>query len=237
MRPRSLRFVLPLVAAVALGPGLVGCGGDEAEVAPVVTPDAPALLRSAAERVERLRSFHFLLEHEHGGTEIVRGIQMTRAEGDLVLPDKMKADIQGNLGRLNLKVGIVILGAEAWIQNPLSGRWERERISLADIFNPATGVPAVMRKARDPRITGREDMAGVAVYRIEANVDSADLREFVSGAPPGRSVPAVVWIGVTDPLVHRVDLLGPVAQGEAKDLERRLTLTRFDADGAIQPPR
>ena len=221
---------------------LIACGGDDSPSQSAVptatpTPDAPTILRNAADRVQRLRTFHFLLEHENGGTEIVRGISMTRAEGDLAMPDRMRATVKGSLARFNLEVGVVIIGDRAWVQNPLNGRWEMERISFDDLLDPAHGVTSVMRSAQNPRIAGREQMGGVDSYRIEATVDSAQLKQFVPDAPAGKQIPATVWVGVNDPLVHRVELRGAIAGGESDRLLRRLTLSRFDQDVTIDPPR
>ena len=229
---RSRALVAVALVALAAPALLSACRGGDAPG----DVDAAALLRSAAERTELVQSFHFLLEHEHGATQIVRGLLMTRAEGDAVGSDRLKLDVKATAGPLNLNVGIVVIGPEAWITNPLTGRWERERISLQQVFDPAHGVTALMRAASAPSITATERVGGARTYRVEANVDSGQVTLF--GTPQaGRRLRAIAWVGVDDPLVYRIVLQGPITAGEAPDIERHLMLSNFDARIDISPPQ
>jgi hypothetical protein len=220
--------------ALLLGLFLLGCGGEDEQ--PPDLPNATTVLEGAAARMEQVGSMHFVLEHEDGTTQIVRGIAMNHAEGDVVAPDKMQATIEGGLGPVNFEAGIVIVGEDAWIQNPLTRRWEDEDITIDEVFDPREGVVALVRSARSPRITEVEQVDGVDSYRVEATLDSGDLTLLPGDPAPGRDVPTVAWVGVADQLVRRVELIGPVASGESEDLVRRLTLSRFDEDIAIVPP-
>ena len=77
--------------------------------------------------MEQVRSLHFVHEHENGATKIVRGIEMTRAEGDIDGSTRLQVEVEGSFGPFSFKVGIVILPGESWIQNPITERWERDR--------------------------------------------------------------------------------------------------------------
>lgn len=214
---------------------LAACGSDDPE--PAALPAATTVLEQSATRMEQLRSMHFLLEHEKGSTEIVRGIAMTRAEGDVVTPDKMQATVKGGLGPVSFEIGIVILGDQAWIQNPLNRRWESEDITIDQVFDPRQGVIALVRSTRDATVAATEEVGGVDCYRLEATLDSGDLDLLPGDPAPGKSVPTRAWIGVDDHLVRKVELRGPVAEGESANLVRTLTLSRFDEDITIAPPR
>jgi hypothetical protein len=230
VRPASALAALALAAAVALA----ACGDDDG--VDVEGVDAAALLRSAAERTERAQSFHFVLEHENGATQIVRGLEMERAEGDVAGADRLSVEIKASLGPLNLELSIIVIGDDAWITNPLTRRWEREQISISEVFDPANGVTGLMRAASGARVAGSDSVGGVSTYRVEATVDSGDVTLF--GDPrPGTELRARVWIGVDDPLVYRIELVGAVTAGEPDDLVRRITLSRFDEDIEIVPPR
>jgi hypothetical protein len=67
----TLPVLLVLLAAA--------CGGeaDRSDIA----FDAQAVVTAAADRLEHVAAFHFVLEHEGGTTRIVQGMEMTRAEG------------------------------------------------------------------------------------------------------------------------------------------------------------
>ena len=161
---------------------------------------------------------------------------MERAEGDVAGADRLSVEIKASLGPLNLGIAIIVIGDDAWITNPLTRRWEREQISISEVFDPANGVTGLMRAAAGARVAGSDRIGGVSTYRVEAAVDSGDVTLF-GDARPGTELRASVWIGVDDLLVYRIELVGAVAAGEADDLVRRITLSRFDEDIEIAPPR
>ena len=227
---------LPVLGLASASLLLSACGDDDDAAAGAATPEAADLVAAAASRMEQVRSFHFELEHESGSTQIVRGIAMERAVGDIVGVDRLRLTVEGRAGPLDFEIGIVILPDESWIQNPITQRWEREEISVEELFDPASGVVALMRSAGAPTIEGRERIAGVETYRVSTEVESGELTVF-PGAEPGRLVPATAWIGVDDPLVHRLEVRGPISDGEEDDIARRLDLSDFDADFDIAPPR
>lgn len=235
LRGRLAIVLAPIVLLAA------ACGGDSDFDAPSV--DAGTLLLAAAERMDSVERFHFELEHENGFTEIVRGLQMERASGDVAGSDRLRAEVRARFGPLNVETGIVILPDQSWLQNPITGAWERESISIESIFNPSEGVTALMRSIaeraaeRGAAVTGSARIDGVETYRVEAEVDSGDLTLFAADAPAGLTLRAVVWIGVDDPLVYRVELHGAATRDEPADLVRRLTLSDFDGDIVIEPPR
>lgn len=235
LRGRLAIVLAPIVLLAA------ACGGDSDFDAPSV--DAGTLLLAAAERMDSVERFHFELEHENGFTEIVRGLQMERASGDVAGSDRLRAEVRARFGPLNVETGIVILPDQSWLQNPITGAWERESISIESIFNPSEGVTALMRSIaeraaeRGAAVTGSARIDGVETYRVEAEVDSGDLTLFAADAPAGLTLRAVVWVGVDDPLVYRVELHGAATRDEPADLVRRLTLSDFDGDIVIEPPR
>lgn len=226
--PWALMLVLALggLSAAACGRGKSGSGVDAAD-----------LLRRAADRTEQAQRFHFLIEHQNGASVIVNNVQMERAEGDIEGATRMRADIKGKAGPINVQIGIVIIDGNGWMTNPLIGRWERQTLSIDAFFDPQRGVPALLRQVTAAQTPHREQLNGTDVYRVETRVDSGALTLLSPGATAGRSLPAVAWIGVDDPRVYRLEVTGAVAPGEHADLVRRLTLSRFDEPVDIQPPR
>ncbi|HJM75688.1 MAG TPA: LppX_LprAFG lipoprotein [Dehalococcoidia bacterium] len=230
MRRTALASLLLLALTLA-----VACGDDGA-AANLDSVDPSALLLAAADRTEAVTSFHFVLEHENGSTEIVRGLQMKRAEGDVIGSDRLRAEIEASLGPLNLEGSIVILEDKAWITNPLTNRWEREDLSIEELFDPASGVTALMRGVSAPQLLGTESVDGARSYRVEATVDSSAVQIF-GPAPAGQMLEAAVWIGIDDSLVRRIEVRGALRAGEPDDLVRRVTLSQFNVEFEIVAPR
>jgi len=176
----------PLLASLALALTLIACGGgSDIDVSSV---DAEALMTAAAARLAKVQQFHFVLEHERGSTAIVRGLAMSHAEGDVDGFDRLRADIEAKAGPLNLEVSVVIIEGEGWITNPVTGRWERETLAVGDLFDPSTGLAAIVVAADSPRLSGTDRVNGADTYRVETTVDSGVLRSFVPGARAGMPV-------------------------------------------------
>jgi hypothetical protein len=240
-----IRTALALLAALALV--TAACGDDDKEDGgagggAAQQPDPATLARQAADAVEALTSFHFLLEHENGGTPIVLNLTMNRAEGDIVKPDRISADVEAvatQLGNANVKVRVVNVGTKGVISNPFNARQYLplpENVQLRDIVDPGAGVTKAMRAAQNLRITGEESVNGVATWRLEGEIDAGELRDFASVAEPGYKVKGIAWVGKEKPLVHRVRLEGPLGAKDAPNIVRKVDLSKFDENFNIVLP-
>lgn len=241
-----------LAALLALSAGVfVACGDDKPKdeaasstaAATPSRPDPAALARQAADQIEALKSFHFLLQHENGGTPIVLNLEMTRAEGDIVKPDRLRADVEAiarQLGNANVKVKVVNVGDRAVISNPFNVRqWVPlpGENRLADIFDPGAGTTAALRAAKDLTITGEETLNGVKVWRVEGNVEATALSAVASTiAEPGYTAKGTAWIGQAKPLVHRIRLEGPLGSQDPPNIVRIIDLSKFDENVTIELP-
>ena len=232
-----MRWLLTAVAVLAVGAAACGGGGGDSTPGPTPTPiDPVALLERAAIRMEGVAAFRFELNHANGTSEIVRGIEMVRAEGDIGGTERLQAEIEGRFGTLTFETAIVVLPDQGWLRNPLTRRWEREDITVSALFDPQQGAVALLRTATAGVLGGREHIGDIECWIVEATTDSGELA-FFQNAEPGHPVGARVWIGVDDPLVHRIELSGPIAAGELDTIVRRLELSRFGQDVDIVPPR
>lgn len=238
-----LRLALPalrpaLLLALAVFGAAAACGGEDGQdAAALAALDAPGIVAQAAAATAAEERFRFRLEHEHGATEIVRGIEMDRATGAVDGAERMQAEVGGSLLGQRFEFGIVILPGEAWLQNPLTRRWEPEDLSLDSLFDPRAGVVAAVEGAIDPRITARERVDGVDTYRVEAGAPAAALGFFSADVTTDAVIPAVAWVGVDDGLVRRLELRGPLTAREDARIVRRLTLSDWGGDVEILPPR
>lgn len=223
---------------------LVGCsggsGGSSATPGPSPTPDARTLADEAAARLAQVKTFHFVLTHENGGSPIALGLSMTRAEGDMEKPDRLKAEIQAtapNFGNVRINTEVISIGSSAEIQNPFDRtKWVTLPGSnpIAQLFDPAQGATAVLKSVQSPTITGEEQIAGIPCWKLQGNIDAGQLEAFTPTAQAGYQVKGYAWIGTNDHLVYRVRLEGPVGPDDAKNIVRQVDLSNFDAPVTIQ---
>ena len=231
-----MRRRLALASASAVLVLVLGaCGGDDLDV-DTSSVDVAALLTAAADRMDEVGSFRFDLEHENGTATIVRDLEMERAEGDVEGADRMRLLVAVRAGPLNAEIEMIVLPDESWITNPFTGRWEREDIDVSQFFAPGEGVTALMRAIDGGAVTGAQTIDGVEAYLVEADVPSESLTLF-GDAREGETIRLKAWIGIDDPLVHRIEAVGGIVAGEPDDLVRRLTLTDFGESFGIEAPR
>jgi lipoprotein LprG len=228
--------VLPLLALTA------ACGGDDDEAPSGAAgsdgPTVEQVLSRSADAIAALASFHFLLTHQNGSTPIVFDLRLTKAEGDVLAPDRLQAKLDAERGPFSVDVDVITIGTDLWVTDPLLGRWQKvgQGIDIRDIFAPDRGVPELLRSARDGRFDGDDRIDGVPSHRIKVTVDGGALRAIAPIAREGQNVPVTLWIGKEDVLVRRIDIEGPLTDREKSDIRRRLQLSRFDQPLTISPP-
>lgn len=226
-------WLLLLAALAALAAAACGGGGDGGEEF-----DAEQVVRDAAERLEGVQSFHFLLTHQEGGTRIIQDLLMTRAEGDVARPDRLRADVEAEAAGQKLRLSVIGVDERTWITNPFNpSQWQPlEGTDVRDVLDLAA-VPEVMRAVQDVEAAGTERVNGTECYRVRAQVDSGALAAVVPrAASPGQTVTVELWVGRDDALVRRLVVRGPLNPDEDERIERRLDLSGFDQPVTIQPP-
>ena len=161
---------------------------------------------------------------------------MRRAEGAFAGIDNLESQVLVSAGQIDARVEVRVVNGESWITNPLTQRWERTQISVSRLFDLSTGVPALMRAARNTRYAGNETLDGVTVRHIEGDLPSESFT-LLPGVPPGQTLKAAAWIDAND-LVRRLEVSGPVyAAAPTTEGKVRLTLSAFDEPVVIEAPR
>jgi hypothetical protein len=236
---RKTRFGLlaMLLAGLALA-AACGGGGEKAAPTPAILPPADEILPKVVERVGAVKSFHFRLEHENGLSPMPLDLKLKTAEGDVQVPDRMKAKLEADVAGALLRVEVVGIGEEGWMTNPFSREWQPlpAGTTISAIFDPAAGIQAVAGSLQEVRVVGVEKVGGDNTYLLEGQIDSGVLKAAVPIAEPGLTVNVKVWVGVDDYNIRQVRLEGPFASGEPENIVRILILSNFDEPVSIEPP-
>jgi len=231
-------LLVVLAAALAMASACGGGGDDGASPTPATLPPADEVLPKVVERVGTVQSFHFRLEHENGLSPIPLGLELRTAEGDIQVPDRMKADLEADAGGTLLRVEVIGIGDEGWITNPFSRQWQPlpKGTTISSIFDPAAGITAIAGSLENVRVLGAEEVEGGQTYLLEGQVDSGALEAAAPIAEPGLTVTVKLWVDIEDYTIRRVRLEGPFAPGEPANIVRILHLSKFDEPVSIEPP-
>ncbi len=212
---------------------LSACGSESPSAV-----DPAALLERAAARIEATTSYHYVLDFDGGAAPIALGLGMRHAEGMFAGAANFDAAVLASAGPIDVRVGIRAVNGETWITNPLTGLWQQQPLTVAQLFDISSGVTALMRGATDLQVGGTETIEGVTVRRIDGALASERFR-LMPGVPPGQQLRASAWVGVEDDLVRRLEVRGrgaPFAATADAEGVVRVSLSRFDEPANLVPP-
>jgi lipoprotein LprG len=221
------RFLAGSSLLVALATGCGGGGG----------PSATRIVSQSAGKTGAVKSFHVVLTIDNVPASKT-GISLTYLDGDLAVPSSLHAKISGTLNGVPLSSELTVVGGKTYLKDPFSGAWHTVSVGTNPVafFDPAKGVLAVIRGAREVTKDGSEDVGGTASYRLKAKVPADALLPLLGNPPSATLLPVELWIGKHDLLLRRIRLSGPVSSAEPKNAIRTLELAAFNETLRITPP-
>jgi hypothetical protein len=226
-----------LVGLAALA--LAGCGGGGGRsTSTAAAPTEAQIVQRTQTATAALKSFHFVYAVKNppaGGS----GLVLTSADGDVLVPGRLKANVSGTYSRVPLSSQVVFAGGKAYLKNPLSGAWESFRTSASPIgyFDPSKGVLAVIRTSHTLRLDGSATVGGVDSYRLHGPMPATNVAGFLITKPGAQQVQVDLYVGKSDYRLRRVVVTGPVNAAEPKGIQRVITLSRFDEPVTVTAPK
>lgn len=231
MSKRSRRSVFRATGGLVLLLAVAACGPS--------TPNLSAreIVDRAGERMAAVSGLHFKLDVMNGPMSLGQ-VGVTGAEGDLVKPDRMQLTTQAVLPGARLDLGVLSIGGKQYMTNPFTRAWMEVPggLTAVALFDPASGVPSLIRGARDLKKLDVETVEGVRCYVVDGVLDSNEMVAMLGPGVADRTLQARAWFGVDDFLMRRLRLAGPLQAGESPEIVRVLELSRFNQPATINPP-
>jgi hypothetical protein len=190
-----------------------------------------------------LTSFHFVITIQNGELVILDRLTFTRAEGDVEQPHKLKVSVSGKVKVLPVTANVIIIGNDVWAAvTPKADKYSKidpnkvEKLQLDTAFDPTTVLLKAIGYVENPVITGTEDVNGKSTTVVEGTVD---LSKTGSGTPESgaaqQPVKAKIWVDSAN-LVERLQLIGPLLEGEPEGIVHQLDLSMFNEPVHIVAP-
>ncbi len=234
MKPRP--GIALVIASIFLAASLTGACKSEAPAGPSLA--IPEIIDSARHRMAAVDSFHFVLDHAGGGTPIAGGLEMEKAVGDVARPDRLQVEIRATLAGIKVEVKLITVGQRTYITNPLNQRWEPlpSEFSAVSIFDPGTGVAAILEKATNLAKLEDEKVSGHASYHLAGEIAAEALRPITITSVEGATIDAEIWIDRQDFSLRKIELKGQITKKEKPGILRTIKLSRFDQEVSIELP-
>ena len=231
---RSVRrhVVLPLSVISLAFLGAACGGGSEPK------QSAAEIVARAATATGAEKRFHFVFD-EQNGPKSTSGIHLVFAEGDIAVPDRVKADVSGTLAGVPLRTRLVVAGGKYYITDPFTGKWREVSIDLNPVafFDPAKGVLAVIKAASQLELVGSEEVDGVDAYHLQGKTTVGSITPLLGNPPGTRLVDLELWIDKETDRLVRLRLSGKVEDGDPENAVRTIDLSRFGVVVPIAAPQ
>jgi hypothetical protein len=231
----GMRGILALgVALVAIA---AGCGGDEGSEGPT----GDEIVAQASDAFASTKSFHLVYDLAIA-PPAGSGLRLTHADGDVEVADGEQKGIglavAGTFSGIPLESELVIVAGDGFLKDPLTGAWRELDVTQVPgaFFDLLDGVPAVLRSVEDVERAGDEQVGGVAAYRLRGKITARKLAAFLGNTPSDKLVPVELWVGQDDSLIRRIEVEGPVEEGEPDDVTREVELSGFGKSVHIERP-
>jgi LppX_LprAFG lipoprotein len=222
------------IGAVLVVMLLAACGGSQPPVDPART------LRDAAAAMAKLNTVKADLKFTKGAISF-QGFTLVGAKTSVRLPGDSDTIYTVKQQDLAISLEVVIAGGHVYLHLPFSNYQEMQGSQaaaipdLAKLFDPTTGLPAIIPAGRNLSDAGADKVDGVDVQKINATYSADQLRSMFAQLSSSVDVNAVVWVGVSDHLIRKAQLDGAFGDG-GKEAAVEVDISRFNATVNITPP-
>jgi hypothetical protein len=222
-----------LVAMLALAL-IAGCGGSQPQV------DAAQSLRDAAAAMAKLKTVSATLSFTKGAITF-QGFTLVRAKTSVRLPGDSDTTYTVKQQDLSISLEVVISGGHVYLHLPfstfqeLTGAQAVAIPDLAKLFDPATGLPAIIPAGRNPKYLTSEKVDGVDSQKIGVTYSADQVHSLLAQLSSSVDVNATVWVGASDHLIRKAVLDGAFGDG-GKEAAVEVDISGFNAAVNITPP-
>ena len=212
---------------------LAACGG--------LQPEDPAqALREGGAAMAKLKTVSANLKFTKG-TVSFRGFTLVSAKTAVRLPADSDTTYTVRQQDVQIALQVIIAGGHVYLHLPFSGYNELTGSATADIpdlaklFDPQSGLPAIIPAGRDAKYLGAEQVDNVDSHKVQATYSATQVHSMLPQLNSSGDVLAVIWIGGSDQLIRKAVLSGPFGDnGAASSVE--VDLSGFNAAVSITTP-
>jgi lipoprotein LprA len=209
---------------------LSACGGSTS-----TPPDVNQLIKDSQAAIQRVTAYHFKLVTDNPGTG--GKLPITNAEGDIVVPDKLKANANALFAGNNVEVQIIAIGNQQYFL--LFGAWQTTTglLNPRTLSDPQRGVAAILGHIQNPSTPADSTVSGRPCWKTNGKLDPQYLAGITGGgAPTGSTDDISTCIGKSDNLPYQIIIKGPAAAGDIDKTMRTFTLSNFGEKVTIESP-
>ena len=211
-----------------------GCAGQQQSVDPART------LRDAGAAMAKLKTVTATLKFTKGAITF-QGFTLVGAKTSVRLPADSDTVYTVKQQDISISIEVVIAGGHVYLHVPfstyqeLTGAEAAAIPDLAKLFDPATGLPAVIPAGRNAKFIATEQVGGTDTQKIGVTYSGDQVKAMVARLNSAVDVNAQVWVGASDHLIRKALLDGAFGDG-GKDATVEVDISGFNTPVNIAPP-
>jgi hypothetical protein len=221
---------------------LVGCLAVAFTVACSNGPniDAAKVLRDGGAAMGQLKTVAATLKLTKG-TVSIQGFTLVDARTSVRLPGDSDTIYRVKQQDVSIGLEVVITSGHVYLHLPFSSFQELTGDSasafpdLAKLFDPATGLPAVIPQGKDPKYVSTDQVGGTNAYQVATSYTADQVRSLLSELNSDGPVAAHVWVGTSDHLIRKAILDGAFGDG-GKEAAVEVAISNFNGTVSITSP-
>jgi hypothetical protein len=227
--PRPFR----LLAGALVGLFVAACGGLQPE-------DPSQALRQGGAATASLKTVTATLKFKNG-TISFQTYSLVGAKAVVRLPSDSDTTYTVRVQDYQVGIEVVISGGHVYLHLPFSsfsevtGTVAAEIPDVAKLFDPKTGLPAVIPEGRNVKYIAVDKVDDVDSHKVEATYSADQVRSMLPQLNSSGDVDAILWVGGSDHLIRKAILSGPFGDnGVSSSVE--VDMSGFNAAVSIASP-
>ncbi len=203
-------------------------------------PTAQQLITTVQKNFHTVTAFHVVMKVENLGTAPDGAIQIRSADGDVVMPDKVKASANVLLSGQVVGVELISIGDTQYLTDPITGQWRVVKgvLNASTLTDPNTGIVSLASKLTGLSKPVDDVVNGTPCWRFTGQLDAQTLAFLTGGGmPAGTMLLTSVCIGKADGLPYQLSVTGEAATGDTAQTARTFTISNYNETVNIAAPQ
>lgn len=205
-----------------------------------VRPTTKQLLAALQKNFRNVSAFHVTMQVNNPGKATADRIQILNANGDVIMPDKVKAQATVVLSGQSITVNLISIANNQFITDPITGQWRviKGILDPRTLTNPDTGIASLVGKVQNVSQPSDDTVSGVPCWRVTGQLDAKYLAFFTGGGvPSGTMLQTTACIGKSDMLPYQLKVTGQAAPGDMTNTSRTFLISNYNENISITPPQ
>jgi hypothetical protein len=179
------------------------------------------------------------MQEDNPGPASASEVQIRAANGDVVMPDKIKVQATIILSGESVTVNLISIGSSQFITDPITGQWRVVKgvLDPSVLTDPNTGLISLASKVQHPTAPSSDTVNGVPCWLVSGQLDAKYIAFLTGGGvPAGTMLTTTICAGKSDSLPYEIKVTGIAAVGDSADTARIFLISNYNQPVSITAP-